>query len=79
MRPVIGITSDFNPGESAEFGQRGEATYFLRARYVRAVQDLGGIPFMLPSTEDPSLWAEWLGRIDGILNTGSGTEKDPGL
>ena len=79
MRPIIGITSDFHPGNHQGFSSRGEPTYFLRARYVDAVSDLGGIPFILPITDDPKLQAELLRRTDGLLITGSGPDLDPRL
>ena len=43
MKPVIGVTPDFNAGDRQEWGGK-EPTYFLRARYVRAIEELGGVP-----------------------------------
>ena len=37
MKPLIGVTPDFNAGDRKEWGGR-EPTYFLRARYVRAIE-----------------------------------------
>jgi putative glutamine amidotransferase len=79
MRPIIGITPDFNSGNRKGFSSRGEPTYFLRARYVDVIKDLGGIPFVLPITEDPGLRSDLLRRIDGLLITGSGPDLDPRL
>ncbi|MBI3609218.1 MAG: gamma-glutamyl-gamma-aminobutyrate hydrolase family protein [Nitrospirae bacterium] len=79
MRPIIGITPDFHSGNTKSFTSQGEPTYFLRARYVDAIKDLGGIPFILPIAEDPKLLAELLHRIDGLLITGSGPDLDPRL
>ena len=79
MRPTIGITPDFNSGHTKGFSSQGEPTYFLRARYIDAIQDLGGIPFVLPITDDSKLQAELLRRIDGLLITGSGPDLDPQL
>ena len=42
MKPIIGVTPDFNAGDRKEWGGR-EPTYFLRARYIRAIEELGGI------------------------------------
>jgi len=36
MKPIIGVTPDFNGGDRNEWGGR-EPTYFLRARYIRAI------------------------------------------
>ncbi len=79
MRPIIGITPDFHPGDTKGFTSQGEPTYFLRARYIDVIKDLGGIPFILPITEDSKLQAELLRRIDGLLITGSGPDLDPRL
>src|SRR6476646_9146464 len=53
MKPIIGVTPDFNAGDRKEWGGR-EPTYFLRARYIRAIEELGGVPLDLP----PSLYGE---------------------
>ncbi len=79
MRPIIGITPDFHSGSTNGFSSQGEPTYFLRARYIDAIKDLGGIPFALPITDDPKLRGELLRRIDGLLITGSGPDLDPRL
>ena len=47
MKPVIGVTPDFNAGDRQDMGGQ-EPTYFLRARYIRAIEELGGIPLILP-------------------------------
>lgn len=79
MRPVIGITPDFHPGHRKGFRSRGESTYFIRARYVDAVQDLGGVPLILPATQEAKLRKGMLSRIDGLLITGSGPDLNPRL
>jgi putative glutamine amidotransferase len=79
MRPIIGITPDFTNGVRKNSRSKSEPTYFLRARYIDAIKDLGGVPFVLPITADPKLQAELLHRIDGLLITGSGPDLDPRL
>ncbi|MBI3596361.1 MAG: gamma-glutamyl-gamma-aminobutyrate hydrolase family protein [Nitrospirae bacterium] len=79
MRPIIGITPDYSDGFRKDSHALGEPTYFLRARYVEAIKDLGGIPFLLPITKNPKLQADLLNRIDGLLITGSGPDLDPRL
>lgn len=77
MRPIIGITSDYNSGDRPEFGGK-IPTCFLRDRYVRAIEATGGIPLILPPLESPSKSARLiLDRIDGLLLTGSGPDIDP--
>jgi len=76
MRPVIGVTPDFNAGDRKEWGGR-EPTYFLRARYVRAIEELGGIPVVLPLVAQPRDRQRLLAGIDGLLLTGSGPDLAP--
>jgi putative glutamine amidotransferase len=78
MKPLIGVTPDFNAGDRKEWGGK-EPTYFLRARYVRAIEELGGIPIVLPLASD-SLARRWLlTHIHGLLLTGSGPDLPPRL
>lgn len=78
MKPLIGITSDFNAGDREDMGGR-EPTYFLRARYVRAIEELGGIPLVLPLIADSRARRRLLNDLDGLLLTGSGPDLDPRL
>ncbi len=78
MKPLIGVTPDFNAGDRKEWGGR-EATFFLRARYVRAIEDLGGVPVILPLAEDCADRRRLLEKIDGLLLTGSGPDLAPSL
>ena len=56
-----------------------EPTYFLRARYIRAVEELGGIPLILPLVAEPSARRRLLDRVDGLLIPGSGPDLPPRL
>lgn len=76
MKPLIGVTPDFNAGDRKEWGGR-EPTYFLRARYVRAIEDLDGIPIVLPLVADLAARRRLLAQIDGLLLTGSGPDLAP--
>jgi len=78
MKPVIGVTPDFNAGDRQEWGGK-EPTYFLRARYVRAVEELGGVPLILPLVADRAVRRRLIQGIDGLLLTGSGPDLDPTL
>lgn len=78
MKPVIGVTSDFNAGDRQDMGGR-EPTYFLRARYIRAVEELGGIPLILPLVAGPAARRRLLDGVDGLLITGSGPDLPPRL
>jgi putative glutamine amidotransferase len=78
MKPLIGVTPDFNAGDRKEWGGR-EPTYFLRARYIRAIEDLGGIPIVLPLVADLAARRRLLTSIEGLLLTGSGPDLAPEL
>ena len=56
-----------------------EPTYFLRARYIRAVEELGGIPLVLPLVAAPVSRRRLLDGVDGLLITGSGPDLPPRL
>jgi putative glutamine amidotransferase len=78
MKPVIGVTPDFNAGDRQDMGGR-EPTYFLRARYIRAIEELGGIPLILPLVAAPTARRRLLDGVDGLLLTGSGPDLPPRL
>jgi putative glutamine amidotransferase len=78
MKPIIGVTPDFNAGDRKEWGGK-EPTYFLRARYVRAIEDLGGVPLILPLTADRAVRRTMLKGVQGLLLTGSGPDLPPRL
>jgi len=78
MKPIIGVTPDFNAGDRPDFGGR-EPTYFLRARYVNAIEELGGVPLILPLVEEPALRKRLLDSVDGLVLTGSGPDLPPAL
>jgi len=56
-----------------------EPTYFLRARYIRAIEDLGGIPLVLPLVAAAASRRRLLDGVDGLLITGSGPDLSPHL
>lgn len=78
VKPIIGITPDFNPGNREDMGGT-EPTYFLRARYLQAVQDAGGVPVVLPLVRGVTQQEFLLQRLDGLLVTGSGSDLSPEL
>ena len=78
MRPIIGVTPDYNAGDRKDWGGR-EPTYFLRARYIRAIEEVGGIPLILPLVADRAARTRLLHDVDGLLLTGSGPDLPPAL
>ena len=75
-KPVIGVTPDFNPGTRKDMGGK-EPTYFLRARYLQAIEETGGVPIVLPLLKGRRHHQQLLERIDGLLVTGSGWDLAP--
>ncbi len=76
MKPIIGVTPDFNAGDRKDMGGK-EPTYFLRARYTKAIEDAGGIPFILPLLPERQAWRRIVSQVDGLLITGSGSDLAP--
>lgn len=76
MRPIIGITADYE--ESGEIPSRiaGEGRFLLREGYARAVAQSGGEPIILPYGQDPEAI---IGRLDGLLITGGNFDIPPEL
>ena len=77
-KPIIGVTPDFNAGNRKDMGGK-EPTYFLRARYMRAIEDAGGIPVVLPLLSNKVGWRQVVGHVHGLLVTGSGSDLAPEL
>lgn len=71
MRPKIGITPN---GWGKARGANGAE---LGADYAEAVAGVGGLPFILPLTNDPELVRELAEGLDGLLLSG-GPDVDPG-
>lgn len=75
-KPIIGVTPDFNAGDRKDMGGK-EPTYFLRARYLKAIEAAGGIPFLLPLMANRTAWRQMVGHVHGLLLTGSGSDLAP--
>lgn len=66
QRAVIGITTNYGKNVDAL-----PTVYLLRA-YVQAVQNVGGVPVLLPSDLSADGWQAIYERLDGILFSGGG-------
>jgi putative glutamine amidotransferase len=71
--PLIGITPDV--GKTS--GGRAEPLIVLQERYARAVEDAGGLPFVLSVTASPSQVRNVLDRLDGIILSGGNFDIHP--
>ncbi len=67
MRPLIGITSDYN---------EDQAKYSSWFHYSAAVERAGGLPLLIPYRLDVALVPELADRFDGIIFSG-GDDLDP--
>lgn len=78
MKPIIGVTPDYNAGDQEDMGGK-EPTYFLRARYLQAIENSGGIPLIFPLLPDSRGLRRILLQINGLLITGSDSDLAPEL
>ena len=76
MRPIIGITPDI--GETAgRPGRPPMPRYELKQAYADAVLAAGGLPVVLPYSEDETAPAEAVALCDGLVITGGAFDIPP--
>lgn len=79
-KPVIGICTNYSTDEKVGFktnlGMGGQEWQLLANDYIIAVEKAGGIPVILPITEEITTSIDSLTILDGILFTG-GSDIDP--
>ncbi|MBA2369404.1 MAG: gamma-glutamyl-gamma-aminobutyrate hydrolase family protein [Candidatus Protochlamydia sp.] len=68
MKPIIGISASILMIEEGSF--KGRERSFVGQDYVKAISQAGGIPVILPITEDEAITASQMDVIDGLLLTG---------
>lgn len=72
-RPSIAITPDIStPSPEAPF-----VKYDVKAAYADAVTRAGGLPFILPYTDDRALIDQYVDRVSGLLITGGAFDIPP--
>lgn len=74
-RPVIGLTPDV---ASAEAEAAGAPRYELKLQYAEGVLKAGGLPLLLPFSEDSSVIRAYLERVQGLIVTGGAFDIPPG-
>ena len=72
-RPSIAITSDL----STISPESPQARYEVKVAYAEAVLRAGGLPFILPYTEDRLAIEQYLDRVSGVLVTGGAFDIPP--
>jgi len=70
-RPSIGITPDYVEPEG------GAPRYELKLSYADAVLRAGGLPMVLPYSDDPYVIEQYVDRISGLLVTGGAFDIPP--
>ena len=76
MRPVIGITPDVG-ATSPRPGRPPVLRYELKQAYADAVLAAGGLPIILPYSEDPDAPAQVVSICDGVVITGGAFDIPP--
>ncbi len=74
-RPNIGITPDVGSSQAAS----GTPLYELKVAYADAVIRAGGLPLILPYSEEPGCVDSYLERISGLVVTGGAFDVPPEL
>jgi putative glutamine amidotransferase len=69
-RPLIGVTTSASVGASPERA-------YVNSAYLRAVQNAGGVPLLLPPSLDAGARRQLFASLHGLLLTGGG-DIDPG-
>src|SRR4051812_30110926 len=70
-RPSIGVTPDYSePSESSP-------RYELKVAYAEALLRAGGLPFVLPYSDDPTCVDAYLDRVSGLVVTGGAFDIPP--
>lgn len=80
MKPLIGICANYlsndAAGMAAGIGAKNQEWQMLADDYIVAIERAGGVPVILPITEDVETLTPLLQKIDGILFSG-GSDMDP--
>ncbi|RMF92243.1 MAG: gamma-glutamyl-gamma-aminobutyrate hydrolase family protein [Nitrospinota bacterium] len=77
MKPYIGITCDYDSGEQRYSVYPGNPALILRASYVEAIEQAGGIPVLLPVSAQLKIIDAYVDMIQGVLIPGSSSDLDP--
>lgn len=80
MKPLIGICANYLTddaiGLAAGIGAKNQEWQLLADDYIVAIERAGGVPVILPITEDLETLTPLLQKLDGILFSG-GSDIDP--
>ena len=77
VRPMIGITCDFDRGVEREARAPGRKSHVLYDDYVYAVLECGGLPILLPTVPGEAMCMAYAERLHGLLVPGNPADVDP--
>jgi putative glutamine amidotransferase len=75
--PLIGITADLSGAAANGTDPAQEPTLFLPRRYCRTIQEVGGIPLILPPIASQTRLRRILQRLDGVVISGGNFDIHP--
>ena len=75
--PLIGVTADLSGASAQGTASAQEPRLFLPQRYCRAIQEVGGIPLILPPIASRIGLRRILDRLDAILISGGNFDIHP--
>ena len=79
-KPLIGLTSNYSTngdiGTLTKLGASSQKWQLLAEDYIWAVEEAGGIPVIIPITDNPEVAVRSLSAIHGLILTG-GNDVDP--
>lgn len=79
MKPIIGISCGFSyTVKSINFAHDPQKSHMLGDSYIKAVENAGGIPVIIPNYLDAADAAALADTLDGLLISG-GPDVDPAL
>ena len=78
MKPIIGVTPDFNAGDRKEWGGR-EPTYFCAHATSVPSKNSAASRWSFHSSQTEATRRRLLQQLDGLLLTGSGPDLPPSL
>ena len=64
-RPLIGVSGSHMVDDHGTFA--GYHRAYVNDDYIRSVVEAGGVPVILPFTQDAEAVAEMVARVDGVL------------
>jgi putative glutamine amidotransferase len=76
-QPVIGITPDIATAPASKPGGQGEPLLVLQDRYVRAIEQAGAVPVVLPITSSRATMRAMLDQVDGLVVSGGDFDIHP--